>query len=185
MTWTTPPKSSCQPAATSDPSALNEGPNTAPAPDALARRSPVEGSHTFKVPSSPVEASIEPSGLNATSLTSPSCPSNERMLCPVSPSLMSMTPESFTPSVTNTPVGLQSRSPPTPGTDITSRDATTARCSASSASGRTVPSADLVSSTAFVARRTLSSASVSTLATAAAASSLAVAILASRPARSL
>ncbi len=142
-------------------------------------------SHTFSVPSSPVEASIAPSGLNATSFTSPSCPSNDRMLCPVSPSLMSRTPEFFTPSVTNTPVGLQSRSPPTPGTDVRSRNATTARWSASSASGSTEPSTDRVCSTASMASRRLSSESTSTLATAAAASSLAPAILASRSARSL
>ena len=52
------------------------------------------------------------------------------------------------PVVTNSPVELQSRSPPTPGIDITIRDAPTARWSASSATGRTEPSTDRVVSTA-------------------------------------
>ena len=91
-------------------------------------------------------------------------------------------PEFSGPSVTKTPFGLHARSPPTPGTSISSRDATTARWSASSASGSTVPSEERVVSTAWVASKTLSSGSTSRFDTAAAASSLAVAIRASRPA---
>ncbi len=70
--------------------AEGRAPCTAIAPDTLEMSRPVEGSHTFSVPSSPVVASLEPSELNATSLTSPSCPWNERTLSPVSPSLMSI-----------------------------------------------------------------------------------------------
>src|SRR5262245_65700519 len=58
--------SSTHAAATSEPSWLNEGPHAAPWPDTLARRSPVNGSHTFNLPSTPVVASIDPSGLKAT-----------------------------------------------------------------------------------------------------------------------
>ena len=68
----------CQAADTSDPSALNDGPHASPSPARLDRSLPVEGSHTFSHPSSPVVASIEPSGLNATSFTSMSCPWNEQ-----------------------------------------------------------------------------------------------------------
>ena len=137
-------------------------------------------------PSTPVVASIEPSGLNATSVMSPPWPGNERRLRPVSTSRMSTTPEPSDPSVAKTlSVGLQSRRPPTPGTDRTIREATTARCSASSASGGTAPPSDRASSTAWTASRMLRSGSISRLASAAAASSLAVASEASRDARSL
>ena len=129
-----------------------------------------------------VEASLDPSGLNATSLTSPSCPWNERILAPVSSSLMSIRPESSRPSVTKTPLRLQARRPPTPGTSKSSREATTARWRASSASRRAVPSAERVASTASMASKTLTSGSASTFARAAAASSLAVATPASRSA---
>ena len=53
--------------ATSEPSALKEGPNDCPLPETRARSSPVDGSHTLSFPSEPVVASIEPSGLNAIS----------------------------------------------------------------------------------------------------------------------
>ena len=104
----------------------------------------MEGSQTFSVPSSPVEASLEPSALNATSVTSPSCPWNERMLSPVSPSLMSMMPESLGALGHEDSRGAPGEVPPTPGTSSSSRDATTARWSASSASWRTVPSDERV-----------------------------------------
>ena len=64
---------------------------------------------------------------------------------------------------------------PRPGTRSTMREAVTARCNASSASGNTDPSDEPVRSTAARASRTLRSGSTSRLATDAAASSRAVA----------
>ncbi len=79
--------------------------------------------------------------------------------------------------------GLQATIPPTPGIVISIREAPTAWCSASSASGSTEPSTERVRSTASIASRMLRSGSISRLATAAAASSLANATLASSSAR--
>ena len=71
--------------------------------------SPVAGSQTRTAPSSPVVASIEPSPLKATSLTSTSWPWNERTDAPVVASRMSTRPDSSGPSVTKmVPSGLQS-----------------------------------------------------------------------------
>ena len=140
-TWTAP--SSSHAADTMLPCASNDGPQTLPFPSTARVRS-----QTFSAPSSPVVASIEPSGENRTSLTSTSWPGNSITLCPDPASRISTIPESSGPSVTNTPVGLQSSAPPTPGTDSTMREAVTARCRASSASGRTVPSTDRVRSIA-------------------------------------
>src|SRR4029453_9303161 len=105
-----------QAAATSEPSALNEGPHAPPSPERLETTPPADVSQTFNVSSPPVEASNDPSGLKATSFTSPSCPWNERTLSPVSDSLLSIRPESSGPSVTKAPRGLQTRRPPNPGT---------------------------------------------------------------------
>ena len=115
-------------AASRDPSGLNDGASTLTsrplAPSVLEREqlSPVAGSHTRTAPSSPVVASIDPSLLNATSLTSTSCPWNERTDVPVSASRMSIRPDSSGPSVTKmVPSGLQSSAPPTPGKLSTTR----------------------------------------------------------------
>ena len=168
-----------QAAANRVPSGLNDGPHT---PTSRSARppgrwisssfSPVSGAHTRTAPSSPDVASIEPSSLNVTSLTSSSCPRNERIDAPVLASRMSTRPDSSGPSVTNTdPSGLQSSPPPTSGTLRTTRDAVTARCRASTASGSASAPCDRVSSIAARASSMLRSGSSGMLATAAAASS--------------
>ena len=131
-------RSACQVAARREPSGLKDAPHTGPsAPVKLCSRRPVRGSQTLTVPSSPVVASIDPSALKATRFTSPSCPRNARTRRPVRASRMSIRPLSSGPSVTNRlPSELQSTLPPRPGTRITIREATTARCSASARLGQ-------------------------------------------------
>ncbi len=170
-----------QAAATSDPSALNDGPQAPSPPERLETRLHVDASHTFNVPSSPVEASIDPSGLKATSFTSPSCPWNERTRSPVSESLMSIRPESSGPSVTKTPRGAPGQEAPEsrnlqlePGRR---RPRGGARPPLPGEPARPV---ERVVWTASMASKMLSSGSTSRLATEAAASSRACAIRASR-----
>ena len=172
--WTDPGpgpiRPSSQAAATSDPSALNDGPHARPAPTGS------RGAARRGVPH--LQLSVLPGGGEPRAIRA------ERDVVHVP--VVSLEREDAlarlrVPDVDQArvlgalghedPSGLQARRPPTPGTSKSSRDATTARWSASSASRRAVPSAERVVSTASMASRTLSSGSTSRFATEAAASS--------------